>query len=63
MSLLPSLWAGKTVVADRFLFTALARDVARGLDLDWVLNLLRRRCSGRTSSSTFPSRPPHRACG
>jgi dTMP kinase len=37
--ILPSLWAGKTVVADRFLFTALARDVARGLDLDWVLNL------------------------
>lgn len=27
------------VIADRFLFTALARDVARGLDLDWVLNL------------------------
>jgi dTMP kinase len=37
--ILPALWAGKTVVADRFLFTGLARDVARGLDLDWVLNL------------------------
>ena len=37
--ILPSLWAGKTVIADRFLFTGLARDVARGLDLDWVLNL------------------------
>jgi dTMP kinase len=37
--ILPALWAGKTVIADRFLFTGLARDVARGLDLDWVMNL------------------------
>src|SRR5690349_13559840 len=37
--ILPALWAGKLVVADRFLFTGLARDVARGLDLDWVLRL------------------------
>jgi dTMP kinase len=27
------------VFADRFLFTGLAREVARGLDLDWVLKL------------------------
>ena len=37
--ILPALWAGKTVIADRFLFTGLARDVARGLELDWVMNL------------------------
>jgi dTMP kinase len=37
--ILPALWAGKLVIADRFLFTALARDVARGLDFDWVLKL------------------------
>lgn len=37
--ILPALWAGKLVLADRFLFTGLARDVARGLDLDWVLKL------------------------
>ena len=37
--ILPALWTGKTVIADRFLFTGLARDVARGLDLDWVINL------------------------
>ena len=37
-SILPALWAGKTVLADRYLFTALARDAARGLDLDWLLN-------------------------
>jgi dTMP kinase len=37
--ILPALWAGKLVVADRYLFTGLARDVARGLDLDWVLKL------------------------
>ena len=37
--ILPALWAGRLVIADRFLFTGLARDVARGLDLDWVLKL------------------------
>ena len=35
----PFLKAGKLVIADRFLFTGLARDVARGLDLDWVIKL------------------------
>jgi dTMP kinase len=39
--ILPALWQGKLVIADRFLFTGLARDVARGLDLDWVLKLYR----------------------
>src|SRR5215467_9562071 len=37
--ILPALWKGQLVIADRFLFTGLARDVARGLDLDWVLKL------------------------
>jgi dTMP kinase len=37
-SILPALWSGKTVLADRYLFTALARDAARGLALDWLLN-------------------------
>ena len=37
--ILPALWARKIVIADRFLFTGLARDVARGLDLDWVMKL------------------------
>ena len=36
---LPALWARKLVIADRFLFTGLARDAARGLDFDWVLRL------------------------
>ena len=36
--ILPALWSGKVVVADRFLYTALARDTARGLDLNWVMN-------------------------
>jgi len=36
-SILPALWSGKDVLADRYLFTALARDAARGLDLDWLL--------------------------
>jgi dTMP kinase len=38
-SILPALWAGKTVLADRYLFTALTRDAARGLDLDWLLHV------------------------
>lgn len=37
--ILPALWEGKTVIADRYLFTALARDAARGLELDWLLHL------------------------
>ena len=37
--ILPALWQGKTVVADRYLFTALARDAARGLELDWLLHV------------------------
>jgi dTMP kinase len=36
---LPALWEGTTVVADRYLFTALARDAARGLPFDWLLNV------------------------
>ena len=35
----PALVEGKMVVADRFLFTALARDAARGLELDWLLHI------------------------
>jgi dTMP kinase len=37
--ILPALWEGRTVVADRYLFTALARDSARGLELDWLLQV------------------------
>jgi dTMP kinase len=36
---LPALWQGTTVIADRYLFTALARDAARGLPFDWLLNV------------------------
>jgi dTMP kinase len=37
--ILPALWQGKTVLADRFMFTGFARDAARGLDFDWLLNV------------------------
>jgi dTMP kinase len=37
--ILPALVQGKMVIADRFLFTALARDAARGLELDWLLHI------------------------
>ncbi len=37
--LLPLLKAGVIVIADRYAFTAFARDVARGVDAKWVRNL------------------------
>jgi len=37
--MLPLLKAGVIVLADRYAFTGLARDVARGLDKKWVRNL------------------------
>ncbi len=37
--ILPALWQGNTVVADRYIFTALSRDAARGLELDWMLHV------------------------
>lgn len=37
--ILPALWRGDAVLADRFLFTGLSRDAARGLDLDWMLHV------------------------
>jgi dTMP kinase len=36
---LPALWHGVQVIADRYLFTALARDAARGLAFDWILRV------------------------
>src|SRR5882724_3973827 len=39
--ILPALWEGRIVIADRYLFTALARDAARGLDLRWLLEIYR----------------------
>src|SRR5215813_3035644 len=37
--ILPLLRAGYIVLADRYLFTALARDAVRGVDRDWVESL------------------------
>jgi dTMP kinase len=37
--ILPALWRGDVVLADRYLFTGLSRDAARGLDLDWMLQV------------------------
>lgn len=37
--ILPMLKAGAIVLADRYAFTAFARDVARGVDSKWVRNL------------------------
>ncbi len=35
----PALQHGEIVLADRYIYTAFARDAARGLDSDWVHNL------------------------
>jgi dTMP kinase len=37
--ILPALWSGTSVIADRYLFTGLARDASRGLDFDRVLEI------------------------
>jgi dTMP kinase len=37
--ILPMLKAGVIVLADRYAFTAFGRDVARGVDREWVRNL------------------------
>jgi dTMP kinase len=38
-SILPLLKAGAVVLCDRYVFTAFARDVARGMDREWVRDL------------------------
>ncbi len=37
--IVPALKAGFIVLADRYVYTAFARDVARGVDSDWVRNM------------------------
>jgi dTMP kinase len=37
--ILPHLRAGHIVLADRYIYTAYARDIARGCDPDWLQNL------------------------
>lgn len=39
--ILPSLKAGAIVLADRYVYTAFARDVVRGVDAPWVRSLYR----------------------
>lgn len=38
-TIIPALKAGFIVLADRYAYTAFARDVARGVDSDWVRNM------------------------
>src|SRR5438093_13181975 len=35
----PSLREGKIVLADRYIFTGITRDMARGIDRNWTTNL------------------------
>ncbi|HVL48847.1 MAG TPA: dTMP kinase [Candidatus Thermoplasmatota archaeon] len=39
--ILPALKAGMIVLADRYVYTAFARDTVRGVEADWVRNLYR----------------------
>ena len=39
--IIPPLKAGALVLADRYVYTAFARDVARGVNAGWVRNLYR----------------------
>ena len=41
--IIPPLKAGALVLADRYVYTAFARDVARGVNRGWVRNLYRVR--------------------
>jgi len=61
-SILPLLKAGAVVLCDRYIYTAFARDVARGMDRDWVRELYGLP-SSRPSRfiSAFRSRPPSAA--
>jgi len=38
-SILPALKAGFMVLADRYIYTLMARDLVRGMDEDWLRNL------------------------
>lgn len=38
-AIIPPLKAGMIVLADRYVFTAFSRDVARGVNRDWIRNL------------------------
>lgn len=37
--ILPALRAGQMVLADRYIYTLMARDIVRGMDKDWLKNL------------------------
>ncbi len=37
--ILPALRAGQMVLADRYIYTLMARDIVRGMDEDWLKNL------------------------
>lgn len=37
--IIPALRAGYIVLADRYVYTAFARDIARGVERDWIYNL------------------------
>jgi dTMP kinase len=37
--IIPALRAGYIVLGDRYVFTAFARDIARGVERDWIYNL------------------------
>ena len=54
-TIVPALRAGSVVLADRYIFTLMARDMVRGADLDWLANCTRRpSCPTRLLFSGHP---------
>ncbi|MBG87436.1 MAG: dTMP kinase [Verrucomicrobiales bacterium] len=37
--IIPALKAGSIVIADRYIYTLMARDLVRGMDMDWLRNV------------------------
>ncbi len=70
-NIIPPLKAGMIVLADRYTYTAFARDVARGVDRRWVRELysfavkpdLARSRLGRRDVGSAPGAPRRRAIG
>ncbi len=72
--ILPSLRAGMMVLADRYIYTLMARDLVRGMDEEWLKNLyglalvpgrrvLSQRFAGRIDPAHLPEKDDARLLG
>ncbi len=58
----PALEQGEIVIADRYIYTAFARDTARGLDASWVRSLYRRRTKSMAKSKNTSTSKTKNRC-